>query len=40
MIDLATLTGAMMVALGQVNCGYFTNNDGLAKEMESAAKTW
>ena len=38
MIDLATLTGAMMVALGQVNCGYFTNNDGLAKEMESAAK--
>ncbi|MEC8456804.1 MAG: leucyl aminopeptidase, partial [Pseudomonadota bacterium] len=23
MIDLATLTGAMMVSLGQVNCGYF-----------------
>ena len=38
MIDLATLTGAMMVALGQVNCGYFSNNDSLAKEMEKAAK--
>jgi len=38
MIDLATLTGAMMVALGQVNCGYFSNNDSLAQEMEKAAK--
>ena len=38
MIDLATLTGAMMVALGQVNCGYFTNDDELATRMADAAK--
>ena len=30
MIDLATLTGAMMVSLGQVNCGYFANDDALS----------
>ncbi len=38
MIDLATLTGAMMVALGQVNCGYFANDDELASRMAEAAK--
>ena len=38
MIDLATLTGAMMVALGQVNCGYFANDDELAERMAGAAK--
>jgi leucyl aminopeptidase len=38
MIDLATLTGAMMVALGQVNCGYFANDDELATRMSDAAK--
>jgi leucyl aminopeptidase len=38
MIDLATLTGAMMVALGQVNCGYFANDDELATRMADAAK--
>ncbi|MBH66881.1 MAG: leucyl aminopeptidase [Rhodospirillaceae bacterium] len=38
MIDLATLTGAMMVALGQINCGYFSNDDTLAEQMEKAAK--
>ena len=39
MIDLATLTGAMMVALGQVNCGYFANDDELADRMAEAAKS-
>ena len=39
MIDLATLTGAMLVSLGQVNCGYFANNDELAERMASAAKS-
>ncbi|MDE0809592.1 MAG: leucyl aminopeptidase [Alphaproteobacteria bacterium] len=38
MINLATLTGAMMVALGQVNCGYFANDDELAERMARAAK--
>jgi leucyl aminopeptidase len=39
MLDLATLTGAMMVALGQVNCGFFANNDELAGKLEAASKT-
>ena len=38
MIDLATLTGAMMVALGQVKCGYFANDDELSTNMSDAAK--
>ena len=38
MIDLATLTGAMLVSLGQINCGYFANNDALADEMAAAGK--
>lgn len=38
MLDLATLTGAMMVALGQVNCGYFSNNDELSANVDAAAK--
>jgi leucyl aminopeptidase len=37
MIDLATLTGAMLVALGQVNCGYFSNDDNLASQLDKAA---
>ena len=36
-IDLATLTGAMMVALGQEYCGTFVNNDDLWKDMETAS---
>lgn len=36
-VDLATLTGAMVVALGTVNAGYFSNDDGLSKAMEEAA---
>ncbi|KAI8368485.1 cytosol aminopeptidase family, catalytic domain-containing protein [Blakeslea trispora] len=38
-IDLATLTGAMDVALGQVFAGVFTNSDSLWKELERAGKT-
>jgi leucyl aminopeptidase len=38
MIDLATLTGAMMVALGTEYCGTFVNNDELWQNMEAASK--
>ena len=37
MINLATLTGAMLVALGQVNCGYFSNDDTLSDQLDAAA---
>jgi leucyl aminopeptidase len=37
MINLATLTGAMLVALGQVNCGYFSNDDTLSGQLDAAA---
>ena len=33
MIDLATLTGAILVALGNQHAGLFTNNDDLAEEL-------
>lgn len=36
MIDLATLTGAIMVALGQNHAGLFSNNDGLADKLQKA----
>ena len=36
-IDMATLTGAMMVSLGSVNTGFFTHHDKLAKNIETAA---
>jgi leucyl aminopeptidase len=36
MIDLATLTGAIMVALGQEYAGIFSNNDNLCKQLEEA----
>ncbi|SRR5579883_1963148 len=37
MVDAATLTGAIVVALGNVNIGAFTNNEAmLAKVMEAA----
>ena len=39
MIDLATLTGAMMVSLGEENCGYFANDDELAESLKSAGET-
>ena len=40
LIDAATLTGAVVVALGYHNVGVFTNNDGFAAElMQSAQRT-
>ena len=39
MIDLATLTGAMIVALGHEYGGMFSNDDGLAAQLSSAAAT-
>ncbi len=38
MIDLATLTGAVIVALGNLNAGLFSNNDELADNLLGAAK--
>jgi leucyl aminopeptidase len=38
MIDLATLTGAVLVALGNHNAGLFSNNDDLADKLLAAAK--
>ncbi|MDP3269784.1 MAG: leucyl aminopeptidase [Legionella sp.] len=37
-IDIATLTGAIIVALGTIATGYMTNDDELAKLLETAAK--
>ena len=40
MVDLATLTGAILVSLGMVQSGLFSNQDDLAKAIEhSASKT-
>lgn len=33
MIDLATLTGAIVVALGEENCGMYSNDDVLAEKL-------
>jgi leucyl aminopeptidase len=38
-IDLATLTGAIMIALGKEYAGMFVNDDKLADELQSAART-
>jgi leucyl aminopeptidase len=38
MIDLATLTGAIMVALGKENAGLFSNNDKLVQELRAAGQ--
>ncbi len=38
MIDLATLTGAIMVALGREHAGLFSNNDALAERLVAAGK--
>jgi leucyl aminopeptidase len=38
MIDLATLTGAIMVALGQEYAGLFSNNDELAERLTEAGQ--
>ncbi|MBZ5610661.1 MAG: leucyl aminopeptidase [Acidobacteriia bacterium] len=39
LVDAATLTGAIVVALGAVNAGVFTNNDAFAAKLMTAAKT-
>ena len=39
LVDAATLTGAIVVALGSVNIGVFTNNEPLLGRVMSAAKT-
>lgn len=36
-VDLATLTGSVVVALGHVRAGYFANEESLAAELEQAA---
>jgi leucyl aminopeptidase len=36
MVNLATLTGAIMVALGQQHAGLFSNNDELAERLTAA----
>jgi leucyl aminopeptidase len=38
MIDLATLTGAMLVALGHEHAGIFSNDDGLADQLIQAGQ--
>ena len=37
-IDLATLTGAIVVALGDITAGLFSNTDALAHQLEQASK--
>jgi len=39
MIDLATLTGAIIVGLGHEYCGLFTPDDDLAKQISDAGET-
>lgn len=39
MVDTATLTGAIVVALGNIHTGYFTRNEALTKKIEQAAKS-
>ena len=38
MVDLATLTGAILVALGQEHAGLFSNNDELAERLTKAGQ--
>lgn len=37
-VDIATLTGACVVALGNINTGAVTNDEGLMKEVKDAAE--
>ena len=39
MVDAATLTGAIVVALGHVHIGAFTNNDEMLSKVMASAKT-
>lgn len=38
-VDAATLTGAMVIALGNIHTGYFTRNQDMKKKIEKAADT-
>jgi leucyl aminopeptidase len=38
MVDLATLTGAVIVALGHEQAGLFANNEDLARELQAVAE--
>ncbi|HEX5327256.1 MAG TPA: leucyl aminopeptidase [Acetobacteraceae bacterium] len=38
MVDLATLTGAIIVSLGHEHAGLFSNNDELAQRLEAAGR--
>jgi len=38
MVNLATLTGAIIVALGNEHAGLFSNDDGLARRIEEAGR--
>jgi leucyl aminopeptidase len=38
-VDIATLTGAMVIALGHIATGLFSNSDALARELLSAGET-
>ena len=38
-VDAATLTGAMVVALGNIHTGYFTRSNKFAKQVEEAAES-
>jgi leucyl aminopeptidase len=37
-VDVATLTGACVIALGNINSGLFANNEGLAADLLAASK--
>ncbi len=38
-VNLATLTGAMVIALGFTHCGVMSNNDELVAELDAASQT-
>jgi leucyl aminopeptidase len=38
MVNLATLTGAIMIALGQIHAGLFSNNDQLSERLLAAGR--
>jgi len=39
LVDLATLTGAILVALGHTYCGYFSNDDDWCGAVDAAGRT-
>jgi leucyl aminopeptidase len=40
MVDLATLTGGIIVALGHEYAGLFSNDDGLAQKLQASGSAW